>query len=170
MGEDGEAPWTGKEGAAQVSKKLKVPVSESVVSKWLKKEISNRRHAENYETMLATTMEFVAERAESTLDITDLVDGQIVMMISRIHNEDGSEEAIKATAAFTKLKQAITADQLLKQRVREYDESVEKLKARIDALCAALKKSGGSEDQIDKFNLAAVQAVDEQLGRGGLKA
>ena len=166
QGEDGEAPWLGSEAAKLVSKKLKVRVTEQVISKWLKRQVSDRRHAENYELMLTTTLSFIAERSEMALDLGDMVDAQIVMMIGRIHSEDGAEEAIKATTAFTKLKQAITAELLRKQRVREFEESVDKLKAKIESLCKQLKKAGGSAEEIDKFNHAAVKAVDDTILRG----
>lgn len=165
-GEDGEAPWSGEEAAKKVSAKLKVRITPQTISKWLKSEHANRRAMENYEVVQRTTLEFLSENGEKALDLDRIVNVQMVLMIGRIHSEDGAEEAIKAMSAFTKLKQAMTAERQLSQRTKEYEESVEKLKLRIDALCKALKKSGGSSEKIDEMNLAAVAAVDELIRKG----
>jgi uncharacterized small protein (DUF1192 family) len=162
-GEDGEAPWTLAKAAKECSKKLRVPISEHVVSKWRKRIERDVKNAEQYELLVESTVNQLARHAESGLHLDELVDAQIVMMIAKVHSEEGIEDATKFIREMTALKRAITSDREQKQGVREYEESVATLKGRIELLIAELKAKGFDPAALDDLNRRTVAEIDEMV-------
>lgn len=164
-GEDGEAPWTLAEAAKRVSTKLRVKVSEQTVSKWRKRVERERREADNYEALIESSVRTLAQHAESGLQLDELVDAQIVLLIAKVHSEEGVEEAGKFINSMTALKRAITSDRDSKQGIREYDESVVNLKATIERLTAELKRLGYDPAAVDAMNARTVEEIDKVLSK-----
>lgn len=163
MGEDGEPAWTLAEAAKAVSKKLKVKVGETTVSKWRKGQERQRKEAEDYDALIESTTNQLAKHAESGIDLDQVVDAQILIMIAQVRAESGIEEAIKFINSLTALKRAMTSDREQKQGVREYEESVEKLKARVALLSRELKLRGFDPAALDELNKRTVEEIDATI-------
>lgn len=161
--EDGEPAWNLGVAAKEVSKKLRMKVLESTISKWLKNQKRERREAENFEALVESTVAQLAKHAESGLVLEDVVDAQILILIARVHAEDGIEEATKFVNSLTGLKRAITSDRDSKQGIREYEESTAKLRATIERLTLDLKARGADPAALDDFNKQVVTAVDSMI-------
>ncbi|HRQ87221.1 MAG TPA: hypothetical protein PLA50_00365 [Bacteroidia bacterium] len=168
-GEDGEPAWTLEVAAKAVAKKLKAAVSIQTLSRWRKRMKEERRHSENFEAMIEATVSHLAKQSARGVSIDDMVDAQITMMIGRVYAEDGVAEAIKFMGACTALKRALTADREQKQGVREYEESVQALKHRIEVLTMELKARGYDPAALDELNRRTVAEIDAViLGNKGL--
>jgi hypothetical protein len=161
-GEDGEDPWSVERAATEISKKLGRKVSPQTVSKWRKAEAASRRSRENFELAQRATLEFFAEHADK-VDLDRMVEAQLVFMIGRIHAEDGAEEAVAALKAYTALKRATTEERRMKQQIREYEESTERLRATIDRLTSELKSRGYDPAALDALNQRVVGEVDAMI-------
>lgn len=163
-GEDGEKPWSAEEAAKRVTGKLRVRITDRTISKWLKSENQLRRAKDNFEAVTQATLEFLTN--QDAKNLAQMVDTQIVLMIGRIHMEDGTEEAIDAVRAFTALRKTMIDEGKLEQQKVEYQESVKALRARIDALTSELKARGFDPAALDELNKRTVSEIDEMIRKG----
>lgn len=162
-GEDGEPPWSLREAAKHVTKKLRVKVSEHMLSKWRKREVQLRRDAEAHEALIEASVAALAKQAESGVALGDLVDAQVVLLIAKVYAEEGAEEATKFINSLTAFKRALTADRDSKQGIREYEESTANLRATIERLTQELKVRGYDPAALDALNQQVVGAVDAMI-------
>lgn len=169
-GEDGEAPWTLAKGAKEVSKKLRIKVSEQTLSKWHSKQIKAAQEAERYEDLVEATTRQLAKQAESGLALKDVVDAQVVLTIGTVYANEGVDEAVKFIRAMTELKRAITAENSQSLDVSKYTESTEKLKAHIEVLTKRLKLLGSDSAELDSLNKRTVDEVDAMIRRQSVPA
>lgn len=162
-GEDGEPPWSLTEAAKKVSAKLRTKVSEQMLSRWRKAQVKERRERENFEALISSTTEQLAQHAEAGIKLEEVVDAQILMLIARVHAEEGTEECVKFVGSMTSLKRAITTDRDSKQGIREYEESVGVLRKRIEHLSAELKARGFDPAALDELNKRTVEEIDAMV-------
>lgn len=162
-GEDGEAPWSLKQGAKECTKKLKVAISEQMLSKWRTNEVRERRAEADVASMIEGSIRTLAQQAESGVPLEELVDAQIVQTIGKVYVEDGVDAALEVIKAFTSLKRSITADRDSRQGVRAYEESTANLRATIDRLTLELKVRGYDPAALDELNKQVVGEVDKMI-------
>lgn len=173
-GLDGAAPWSLAEAAKQVKKKLRVSIGETTMSKWRSRQARLRREEEDYEALRETTLTRLGKYIEDGVDLADMIDVQILLMVAQVHNNGGAAEAIKYINALTSLKRAMTSERAQRQAVVEYEESVERLKEKIDVLTAELKSRGFDAATLDELNKRTVAEIDKVIlghqGKGIIKA
>jgi hypothetical protein len=162
-GEDGEPAWTLARAAKECSKKLRVPISEHVVSKWRTKMEKLVKTDEQFGLLVETTVEQLAKQAQSGVNLAEVVDVQIMMMIAKVHSDEGIAAATKFIRELTGLKRAIVAEREQAQGVIEYQESVEKLKKQLARLVTEMKAKGHNVETLDEINKRTVEKVDEML-------
>lgn len=168
-GEDGEKPWTNREAADKVAKKIGGPkLSEQTISRWATAKRREVKAEQQYQDMLDASVSALARQAESGLSVDDLTGAQIILTIGKVHDQEGVDQALEVIKAFTALKRANTADRDSRQSIREYEESVAHLKETIEALRFELKRQGGDPDKVNQLNTKTVKAIDRVIlaGRG----
>jgi hypothetical protein len=162
-GEDGEDPWTLAKGAKEVSRKLRIKVSEQTLSKWHTKSMRAMQERERYEDLVEVTTVQLAKQAETGLALKDVVDAQVVLTIGKVYANEGVDEAVKFIRAMTDLKRSITAENNQTLELTKYRESTEALRATIDRLTLELKSRGYDPAALDELNKQVVGEVDKMI-------
>lgn len=168
-GEDGEQPWSLRHAAKEVSRRLKIPITEVMLSRWRKETLRARDSEADMAAMIEGSIRALAQQAESGVSLEELVDAQIVQTIAKVYADDGVEAALDTIKAFAGLKRSITADRDSRQGIREYEESVGNLKEIINQLRTELKRQGGDPDKVNTLNTKAVAAIDAVILAGKRK-
>jgi hypothetical protein len=166
-GEDGDANWTYDQGAEWASKRLGVRVGRNAVFNWFQKRAAVEAQERYF--AIATEVEMNYLEKNPHVDPVVLANATIAASLAQIITKEDPEIAVKVINAMTSLKKAWTDEARLEQRVKEYEESVGRLKGRIDLLTQELKTRGFDPAALDELNKRTVSEIDDIIRGTGKK-
>lgn len=158
------AKWKLGDAVEWLKAKHKIAVSETALSKWYRRRAAFELIEHQIRVQTEAQLAWV-ESHGSELDMGEVVDMHVVSALSRvIGGENSMDEAARFLASLAAVKRVDLDKDKLRQRVREYEESTEKLRAELTALRDAIK--AGKLGKVKEADLRAqvVAAVDRVMG------